>query len=244
MITMRWFNRNRFNSILRIGSAGTLVFAGAAMALFAASGPPARNFIAADDGDTISPSFVPRSLSAEPMIVVVQLKDKSAAEVQADVGRKLAKIEKDQIKNQLKGAQEGLKSQIQSEGGQILAQFQSALNGIKVQIPASKLSNLSSLPGVMALLPVHNDVLVNETSVPYIGAPTVWDAPTNFRGEGIKIGVIDTGIDYTHANFGGPGTPADYTAAHAAETMPANPLYFGPSAPKVKGGFDFVGDAY
>src|SRR5207249_6127098 len=62
--------------------------------------------------------------------------------------------------------------------------------------------------------------------------------------EGIKIGVIDTGIDYTHANFGGPGTPADYTTAHATETAPANPAYFGPAAPKVKGGFDFVGDAY
>jgi subtilisin family serine protease len=80
------------------------------------------------------------------------------------------------------------------------------LNGIKVQIPASKLSTLRSLPGVTALLPVHEDVPENATSVPYIGAPTVWSA--NFRGEGIKIGVIDSGIDYTHANNGGPGTVA------------------------------------
>src|SRR5215510_6983631 len=36
MKTRRWFNRNRFTSILRIGSAGTLLTAGAAMALFAA----------------------------------------------------------------------------------------------------------------------------------------------------------------------------------------------------------------
>jgi len=241
---MRWLNRNRFTSILRIGSAGTLISAGAAMAVFAASDPPGRNFAPAGDGGITSTSFVPRSLSAEPMIVVTKLSGKSMAEAQADAGRKLTVSEKSQIRNQLKAIQDGLKPQIQLAGGTVLAQFQAALNGIKVQIPASKLSKLSSLQGVVALLPVHNDELVNVTSVPYIGAPTVWDAPTNYRGEGIKIGVIDTGIDYTHANFGGSGIPADYTTAHAAETSPANPAWFGPAAPKVKGGFDFVGDAY
>ena len=175
---------------------------------------------------------------------MVQLKDKSVAEVQADAGRKVTKAEKDQIKAQLKTAQDGLKAQIELAGGKVLAQFQSALNGIKVQIPASKLSKLSALPGVTALLPVHEDVPDNATSVPYIGAPTVWDAPTNFRGEGIKIAVIDTGIDYTHANFGGPGTVAAFVAADAADTLAADPAQFGPAAPKVKGGFDLVGDNY
>src|SRR5438477_1073823 len=232
----RSFSR-RF-SHLRLLVAGTFFSAAVAM-LFASSAPES----ASDKGDIIRTSFVPRSVNADA-IVVVQLKDKSVAEAQADAGRKLTGTEKNQIKNQLKGNQDSVKSQIQTAGGKILAQFQSALNGIKVQIPASKLNELRSISGVIALLPVHNDVPDNVTSVPYIGAPTVWDAPTNFRGEGIKVGIIDTGIDYTHANFAGPGTPADYTTAHAAETAPANPLYFGPSAPKVKGGFDLVGDAY
>jgi minor extracellular serine protease Vpr len=218
------------------------------MAMFAASGPAARNLDAAGDGETTSTSFVPRSQSATPIVVVVQLSGKSVAEAQADAladaARKLTKAEKDQIKTQLKQMQDGLRAQIQSAGGKVLAQFQSALNGIKVQIPASKLSQLSSLPGVKALLPVRNDVPENATSVPYIGAPTVWGAPTNYRGEGIKIGIIDTGIDYTHANFGGPGTVEAYNAANAADTVAADPSQFGPAAPKVKGGFDLVGDDY
>ena len=31
-------------------------------------------------------------------------------------------------------------------------------------------------------------------------------------GDDMRVGVIDTGIDYTHANFGGPGTPEAFDA--------------------------------
>ncbi|HEV2952047.1 MAG TPA: S8 family serine peptidase, partial [Actinomycetota bacterium] len=87
----------------------------------------------------------------------------------------------------------------------------------------------------------------NATSVPYIGAPAVWNGATGFRGGNIKVAVIDTGIDYMHGNFRAPGTvatPAEYAAANAADTVPANPAFFGPSAPRIKGGTDLVGDAY
>src|SRR4029077_18292147 len=103
---------------------------------------------------------------------------------------------------------------------------------------------LEALPGVVKVLPVGRYQLNNIVSVPFIGAPAVWGGTPAFRGEHIKIAIIDTGIDYTHANFGGPGTTAGFAAAQAAGTQPADPALFGPDAPKVKGGFDFVGDAY
>src|SRR5258708_12197551 len=56
--------------------------------------------------------------------------------------------------------------------------------------------------------------------------------------------MLDTGIDYPHANFGGPGTVAAFNAATAASTAAADPTLFGSGAPKVKGGYDLVGDAY
>lgn len=228
--------KKRSLSWLRVTVVGALFSAAAAMAFSAASNS------SSDDGDVVSSTFVPGS--ATSATVVVQLSGKSVAEAQADAGRKLTSSEKNQIKNQLKGSQDTLKPQIQAAGGTIRGQFQSALNGIKVNIATSKVDQLSKMSGVIALLPVHQDVPDNATSVPYIGAPTVWDAPTNYRGEGIKIGVIDTGIDYTHANFAGPGTVAAFTAADATDTAPADPSLFGPAAPKVKGGFDLVGDAY
>jgi subtilisin family serine protease len=75
--------------------------------------------------------------------------------------------------------------------------------------------------------------------------PAVWGGTPSFLGNKVKIAVIDTGIDYTHANFGGPGTVAAFEAADAKDTQPADPALFGPKAKtKVKGGYDFVGDDY
>jgi subtilisin family serine protease len=57
-----------------------------------------------------------------------------------------------------------------------------------------------------------------------------------FRGEGVKIAIIDTGIDYTHANFAGPGTVDAFNTAFANSTVVGDPTLIGPNAPKVKGG--------
>jgi subtilisin family serine protease len=119
-----------------------------------------------------------------------------------------------------------------------------ALNGIKVSIPQSRLQELRSIPGVVSVKAVGTYERTNATSVPLIGAPQVWQGTAHFQGQGVKIAVIDTGIDFTHANFGGPGTVAAYQAAKATDTAPADPSLFGPAAPKVKGGTDLVGDDY
>ncbi|MFZ4841685.1 S8 family serine peptidase [Mycetocola saprophilus] len=63
---------------------------------------------------------------------------------------------------------------------------------------------------------------------------------TGRTGEGITIAVVDTGIDYTHADFGGPGTAAAFAEASTAETPPAG--LFDPR--KFGGGYDFAGDSY
>jgi len=224
---------------------GVLAVAGVAALAFTAAGVAASDPEALPEG-SIATSFVPRSLSSQTTVVVVQLRGKSAAEVQADAGRKLTQAEKESVKAGLKASQDALRSQIEAAGGRILAQFQSALNGVKVEISSAQLGRLAAISGVTGILSVATHERDNATSVPYISAPTVWNgAPSpNLRGEGIKIGVLDTGIDYTHANFAGPGTVAAYIAANAADTLPASPALFGPAAPRVKGGFDLVGDNY
>jgi len=108
-------------------------------------------------------------------------------------------------------------------------------SGVAVHTDASRLSALAALPGVKAIHRITPKSATNTSSVPLIGAPAVWKGRGE-TGQNVRVGIIDTGIDYTHADFGGPGTTAAYTAAKASPT-------FTPTA-KVVGGYDFAGDAY
>ena len=108
-------------------------------------------------------------------------------------------------------------------------------SGVAVRTDATRLKALAAIPGVKAVHRITPKSPSNAISVPLIGAPSVWKAKAQ-TGEGVRVGIIDTGIDYTHAAFGGPGTLAAYNAAKASNT-------FTPTA-KVVGGYDFAGDAY
>lgn len=121
-------------------------------------------------------------------------------------------------------------------GASVLYRAQRAYNGVAVEVDAAKLELLRALPGVKAVHPLVPKRLTNSTSVPFIGAPQVWNpAGLAVTGTGIKVGVIDTGIDYLHKDFGGSGS------------YPSDKTYVDPNWPKnakVVGGYDFVGDNY
>jgi len=193
-----------------------------------------------------TPAFVPASLSDTPVSVVLEMAGAPVAVVDADAqarGQGLSEPDKHAIRQQLKARQDALQDGLTGAGASVVGQMQDAYNGIQVIVPQRNLTQLAGLPGVIA---VHATQVFNPSNVngvPFVGAPTAWG---NFSvtGAGVKVAVIDTGIDYTHADFGGPGTTAAWNAAKAASTAPADPSLFGPAAPKVKGGFDFVGDAY
>ena len=195
----------------------------------------------------VTPQITPRGVKlangGTERVIVKLAGDPVAVEQSRAAGARLDRAIRDQIKQSLKANQDALKGQIASLGGVVSAQFQVSLNAMTVDVPSDRLDALAHLPGVVGVaadVPIELD---NAQSVPFIGAPQVWDN-LGLHGEGEKIAIIDTGIDYTHANFGGPGTPAAFAAARASSTQPANPAVFGKAAPKVKGGIDLVGDDF
>jgi len=210
----------------------------------AAGADPAgtRSFRAAPEGLTVR--HTPPGIGNAPVTVVVELSGDPVAVADADAPQPLTVDQKRQRKVQLTQQQVPVLDRVRGLGGAVLNSYQSAYNGMKVRIPRAKVSALSDIPDVVA---VHTLQLMkpdNTRGVPLIGAPSVWDGASGFHGENIKVAIIDTGLDYTHADFGGPGTPQAYATAHAAETAPPDPALLGPAAPKVKGGVDLVGDSY
>ncbi len=178
-----------------------------------------------------------------PLGVVVELEDTPAAIIYANNQQSLSASSANLVSaqvNLIKQKQNAVMNALKTNGVQTTELFrtQKVYNGIWLRVDAKDLEKLASTPGVKALHPIIPKVLDNTTSVPLIGAPQVWGGLSTARGEGIKIGVIDTGIDYIHTNFGGTGIyiGQDFTTLDEAVNL-------FPTA-KVVGGWDFAGDAY
>ena len=80
-------------------------------------------------------------------------------------------------------------------------------NGFAVALPASRVRELRVLPGVRAVYGATEYGPQLDQSPGQIEAPAVWGSGLETAGEGMKIGIIDSGVDPAHKFF----NPASYT---------------------------------
>ncbi len=142
----------------------------------------------------------------------------------------------------IRAQQDGAASRLAAMGARELARAKVAHNAIAVRVPASQIAAIAAMDGVVRVRPVVNYQLDLSETVPYIGGTAVQNLGVD--GTGVKVAVLDSGIDYTHKNLGGPGTAAAYAAAWG--TSVGDPLQttrdgLFPTA-KVIDGYDFVGE--
>ncbi|MEZ4226727.1 MAG: S8 family serine peptidase [Polyangiaceae bacterium] len=132
-----------------------------------------------------------------------------------------------------------LQPKLDALGAQVVADIRRLANIVQVRIPEAHLAQLSRLSEVVRVerVPIVERSLAS--AVPAIGATEVWARAVPLTGNGITIGIVDSGIDYTHADFGGAGTSQAYQANDPAVVESGS----FPTA-KVVGGTDFVGDDY
>jgi subtilisin family serine protease len=147
---------------------------------------------------------------------------------------------------QLAQQQDAVMSQVSALGGVEVGRVSKGHNALIVSIDASRLQAIHGISGVVAVRPV-SDYQLTATPVPdlattdaFVGATAVQQS--GFTGAGIRVAMLDTGIDYTHYNLGGSGLVSDYAAATAVASGTPPPNLF-PTA-KVVGGFDFTGDLW
>jgi minor extracellular serine protease Vpr len=108
--------------------------------------------------------------------------------------------------------------------------YDTLFNGFSISIERSQLAKLSRVPGIKNIYPVRvvdmpepqqNPEPELFSSLSMIGAD-IAQSELGYTGEGVKVAVMDTGIDYDHPDLGGG---------------------FGPGY-RVAYGWDFVGDDY
>jgi subtilisin family serine protease len=108
--------------------------------------------------------------------------------------------------------------------------FDTLWNGLSIKINPADLGKLARIPGVKALYPVvavslpeptGGEELDLYTAIAMTGAD-VAQSELGYTGEGVKVAIMDTGIDYDHPDLGG---------------------CFGPGC-RVAYGYDLVGDDF
>jgi len=134
--------------------------------------------------------------------VVVSLSQKPLATTRWRAGRELQS-------RSMVYAQGALAQRIETAlpDARIRWRYRLVANGLAVVVPRSQLGRLTALPGVDTLYPSVRYRPQLDRSPLQISAPTLWGPGLATAGQGIKIGIIDEGIDQTHPFF----SPAGYT---------------------------------
>ena len=111
-------------------------------------------------------------------------------------------------------------------------------NGFSIEVSAANRAKIASLPGVKAMYPVEiiqaptpeqaaQSTIDLARAIDLTGARIAQDT-LGLTGRGIKVGIVDTGIDIDHPAFGGSGAPG-------TTPFPTTRIPFG---------YDFVGNNY
>jgi subtilisin family serine protease len=137
-------------------------------------------------------------------------------------------------------AQQQLMGTLAVYDAQILYRVQRVFNGVAVYAPADQVDALAALPGVQGVYPLIPKTPSNARTAEFLHAPALWEGldHAGLTGKGISIAIIDTGIDYLHTMFGGPGTGYVLNDTTIIGDVPNFP------GAKVVGGYDFAGDSY
>lgn len=190
-----------------------------------------------------------RPQTSHPVIAIIKLKNPALLET-ATRDNGVLKIDQDLL-TAIQDEQTATIAELQkiSPDIRILLRYRLVLNALTIYAPQEVLEKIQALPNVITAersanfarpRPLDTDkkagLVGAHTSVNFIGADAAY--AEGFHGEGMRVGIIDTGVDYTHKMFNGEGTEEAYKANDPAKANAAFPNK------KVVGGFDLVGTAF
>jgi subtilisin family serine protease len=107
------------------------------------------------------------------------------------------------------GVERGIRRAIEAQvpSAQIHASFRTVYGGLAVRLPANHARELLAVRGVAAVQRDRLQQPQTDTTPQFVGATQVWPSlgGENRAGEGVIVGVLDTGIWPNHPSFADPG---------------------------------------
>ncbi len=94
---------------------------------------------------------------------------------------------------------------------EVVFNYQYSINGMAIKLTAEEAASLKSMPGVADVVEDWVEYAQTDAGPQWIGAAGVWDGSAtgvSAKGEGVVVGIIDTGINADHPSFavrGGDG---------------------------------------
>ncbi len=93
-----------------------------------------------------------------------------------------------------------MRTALEAKGAQVVSETTATINTIVVQIPDDRAASLASIPGVLKVHPVRLFQHTLDYALPLARVPDAWNqiGGQDHAGAGIKIAMIDTGMDSRH----------------------------------------------
>ncbi|MEO8368529.1 MAG: S8 family serine peptidase, partial [Candidatus Solibacter sp.] len=109
----------------------------------------------------------------------------------------------DGYRRQLATRHAAVRSELQRRGVPVISSVSEVLNAVFVSATEDRLAELSAIPGVIGVRPMRKMKLTLNKATQLMNAPAAWNlvGGQSKAGAGIKIGILDTGIDQNHPAF-------------------------------------------
>ncbi|WP_245744436.1 S8 family serine peptidase [Bhargavaea ginsengi] len=187
----------------------------------------------------------------EEVRVIVELNEKPAIEEATNKGilyKDLSKFQKESTQQKIKQAQQNVlkNAKANAPSMKVKNQFTTVFNGFSANMKAKEVKALSSLNGVKAVYeaaeyerPAEKPEMISSKDL--VQAQRFWEE-YGFKGEGMIVGVIDTGMDPDHRDMvltdpsTGELTKAEVQKELAAGTLQGGKYY----TPKVPFGYNYM----
>src|ERR1039457_5200543 len=109
----------------------------------------------------------------------------------------------DGYRGQLAQRQNAVRQELNRRGVPIISSVSEVLNAVFVSAPAERVAELAAIPGVLGVRPMRQMHMELNKATQLMSAPAAWNlvGGQSNAGAGIKIGILDTGIDQNHPAF-------------------------------------------